>query len=142
MPHPPSAEPKRAKYAPTPRQPGVPPTMRVQVELGFVQSCPDCRAISAKIAQSCIGDPTVSGFRLVPGRKHAHDVVDATGTLTGAFALEHTPEEIAAAAQELVSDTNGSAPEAVERALFEGLSPVANGLGRPNGFDHEAKARA
>lgn len=119
----------RVRHAPVSRQPGIPATMRVAVEVGFVQSCPDCRAIVANLAQSCIGDPTVTAFRAVPGRKHAHDTAEGSQALPGlTSAPTPTPEVFSGHPP---SDTNGSAPEEVESALFA-LQ------GTPNGFDAEA----
>jgi hypothetical protein len=123
----------RVRHQPTPREPGIPATMRVAVEVGFVQSCPDCRAIVADLARSCISDATVTAFRAVPGRKHAHEVTEGSQALPGLTATVPV-------APEAISDTNGSAPDDVLAAL-EADDPyfLANNApeepGRFNGFD-------
>jgi hypothetical protein len=121
------------KYVPPVRQSGIPPTMRVIVELGFVQSCPDCLAIAQSLAASCLSDASVASFKAVPGRKHAHEVTEGSTALPG-LAAEHTPQEIArdlAALRSLgdqdeqidrrmplaISDTNGMHPDLVVASL-------------------------
>ncbi len=125
--------PNRVRHQPTPRDPALPPTMRVAVEVGYVQTCPDCRRIVAELAQGCIADPTVTGFRLTPGRKHAHEVTEGAQSLPGL-----TTGESAAAIP--VSDTNGNAPEDVEAALFAAEhDPFLHASGL-NGFDPQERA--
>lgn len=91
-------------HPPTPSNP-LPPTMRIAVELGFVRSCPECRAAAERAAVAAINDPSVTGFRAVPGAKHAHEVVEGRAsfappdTSPGLF-FDPTPH----------SDTNGFDP--------------------------------
>jgi len=104
--------------------------MRVAVELGFVQTCPDCRRIASEFAASCVSDATVTGFRLVPGRKHAHDVADGATALPGLTAVPIQG----------VSDTNGDDPDEVLATMFADdpllNAPASSGL---NGFDPEGR---
>ena len=131
---PPTPTVARVRHEPTKRDPNLPPTMRVAVEVGYVQTCPDCRRIVQELAAGCISDPTVTGFKLVPGRKHAHEVTEGAAALPG----------LATAPQRPVSDTNGDEPDEVSAALFaeavEGTFMTAGTeSGRINGFDHEGR---
>lgn len=57
----------------------LPPTMRVAVELTFVRSCAECRDVASTTATAAIHDQSVTGVRLVPGTKHAHEVKAESG---------------------------------------------------------------
>ena len=76
------------------------PTMRVAVELVFVRSCAECRAVAERTAVSAIGDASVTVFRAIPGNRHAH----------------HMPEDLPPQTDRLFepipqSDTNGFDPQ-------------------------------
>jgi hypothetical protein len=127
----------RVRHEPTHRDPNLPPTMRVAVEVGYVQTCPDCRRIVQELAAGCISDPTVTGFKLVPGRKHAHEVTTGQSALVGLTTVASEPSQP-------ISDTNGDDPDEVSAALFdeslEGtfLTAIAE-PGRVNGLDPEGR---
>lgn len=120
------------KYDQPKRQEGIPPTMRVSAEVTYVRSCPDCRDIVSKLALTCIGDPSVTSFRLIPGKRHAHDVADGTQALEGLTdaptgqrgAVDDDLEET----EMPISDENGYHPDLVTSASL--------GL---NGFDTEVR---
>jgi hypothetical protein len=104
--------------------------MRVAVELVYVQSCPECLKIASELAVSCIADRTVTGFRAVPGRKHAHEVTEGTHALKGLTdATTGTPEAAGAASALPVSDNNGASDEELQLNRWNGESP--------NGYDDE-----
>jgi len=101
----------RAKYEPAARQ-DLPPTMRVAVELVFVRTCPDCRAIAERTAVAAISDASVTGLKLIPGTKHAHVVVDESGASQHTGKASDAPTSDSAAQNILFdamphSDTNG-----------------------------------
>jgi len=99
--------------------------MRVAVELGYVHNCPDCMRVLESTSGAAFRDAQVTRFVAIPGRKHAHEVTEGSHALPG---LASSP------AQPLPrSDTNGYAPENVERALF------ANNPEVPNGFDPKGR---
>jgi hypothetical protein len=108
------------------------PTMKVAVTVEYVQACADCCRLAVEIASTSVADSNVSVLVLRPGRRHAHIVHEAEAETLPDTRQRELP----------ISDTNGSAPGDVEEHLFASLPPMLNGLGTPNGFDHEAKARA
>lgn len=83
------------------------PTMRVAVELSFVRSCVDCRAIAERTAIAAIHDTSVTAFRAVPGTKHAHIVEAKSGVVEHLESSDQNPlfESLPQ------SDTNGFDPE-------------------------------
>lgn len=97
---------------PTPHQSPLPPTMRVAVELGYVHGCPDCLRVLESTSAAAFRDKQVTRFIGVPGRKHAHEVTEGAGALPGLNPPAPAPATLPA------SDTNGSEPADVERALF------------------------
>ncbi len=115
------------KYDAPKRQEGIPPTMRVSAEVTYVRSCPDCRDIVSNLALTCISDPSVTSFRLVPGKRHAHDIADGSEALAGL--TDATAGQLAAAGDNLemtelkASDANGLHPDLVVQNI--------------NGFDTE-----
>jgi hypothetical protein len=101
--------------------------MRVSAEVTYVRSCPDCRDIVSNLALTCISDPSVTSFRLVPGKRHAHDIADGSEALAGL--TDATAGQLAAAGDNLemtelkASDANGLHPDLVVQNI--------------NGFDTE-----
>ena len=76
------------------------PTMRVAVELIFVRSCAECRAVAERTAVAAISDTSVTVFRAVPGSRHAHHVAEEVPPQTDRL-FEPVPQ----------SDVNGFDPE-------------------------------
>lgn len=57
------------------------PTMRVSVELVFVRCCVECRGIAERASIAAISDPSVTVFRLIPGKRHAHEIDESNAPI-------------------------------------------------------------
>ena len=67
--------------------PSTPPTLRVQIELGFVRGCAACETIANTYAAAAVSDTQVTSFRAMPGGKHACGAVAQSGAAAPARAL-------------------------------------------------------
>ncbi|HEY0339904.1 MAG TPA: hypothetical protein VGC34_03785 [Steroidobacteraceae bacterium] len=93
---------------PPPTNTSAVPTMRVAVELTYVRSCAECRAVAERTAVAAIHDASVTAFRAVPGARHAHAAEAQLPQPNVTVSMEGQPALFEPIPQ---SDTNGFDPK-------------------------------